>query len=223
MFSNRTALALAMLTAAASNSSPDHFATALDRHTFDDSIKEGHDWVVVYCDESEPCEHFIGSFRKLTTTWTFGGQFTGAQFGEVTCSQDMSLCDREGLDKFPAAVRYRKGTRIASFKVDGERPSAVWQFLSWIKAEMAPSKEPETFQVDDVTFRRPSSFLDPIGGMDDETLAVGCVLLLGAVASVTWVIVEGFELWPATAGKVEPSSPSDSFIGCACSHSSGLE
>jgi len=45
------------------------------------------------------------------------------------------------------------------------------------------------------------SVFSPFADLDDETAAVGWCLILVFMGIIGWVIVEGFELWPAGMGK----------------------
>jgi len=191
----------ALMPRAAADVSGSSFVTALDTHTFDRKTKEGmRDWLVIFCDDaSQPCKHMTESFKKLTTMWKGAGNFPEAHFGEVSCSQDAHLCEREGVKAFPAAVHYRSGMRTASWRAVDEKRSAVFQFLAWIKNELTPAKQEEEPSSDAAA--ESFSLLAPFAGMDDETAAVGWCLVLGVILTLMWVVVDGFELWPAAAGK----------------------
>jgi len=192
---------------AAADESEDHFVSALDRHNFAKETQTGaEDLLVVFCDDAvESCKHMVESLKKLTVIWRGMEQFPGSRFAEVSCTQDNDVCKQERITVFPAAVHYRNGIRLASWNVEGDQPSPVWQFVAWVRSELSPiipePKAPD--QSPDISADAAAQFslLAPFVDMDRETAAVGWVLVLAAVGIVAWVVVEGFELWPAVAGK----------------------
>jgi hypothetical protein len=93
--------------------------------------------VILFCHQAaEPCKHMTESFRKLLVIWDGRGTFTSqAHFSELDCAQNKAFCDKEGVNTFPTAVHYRNGERVASWTVNGEKPSMVWQFVDWVNAQ----------------------------------------------------------------------------------------
>jgi len=255
----------------------------LGHPNFDSTIKgDRGDWVVVFCDGTAyDCNHMVESVGKLSTIWSHSGLYYDSHFAEVKCHQDKTLCNREGISHNPAAVRYRNGIRIASWRSDGhtrkasvvsqfiawvknelylgkpekavassrkedKKDSVVWQLGEWLKGELGLNEEhaPSTPEVrgedkkDSVVWQvgewlkgelglnekhAPStpevvpgsavgsrdkdattafSFLSPFANMDHANAAVGWCLVLGVIAIVVWVIIDGFEMWPAVMGKL---------------------
>jgi len=151
----------------------------------------------------------VESLKKLTVIWKGMNQFPGTQFAEVSCAQDTELCDKEGIEGVPAAVHYRNGLRLASWKVQGESPSPVWQFVGWVRNQLAEESEtPEAAAPRGpsvVVMKEPAvpmsattqfSILRPFDDMDTETALVGWCLVLILLGVVSWVVIEGFELCP---------------------------
>lgn len=176
-----------------------------NRHTFDNMVKEtATEWIVVFCDDSvQSCKHMVKSFRNLATVWVNTQAFAGVQYGEVNCGQEESFCGREGAASFPMAVHYRNGKRLASWRPEDSSNSMVWQFVAWVKNSLAPPTQAMISEGhhEDVAPTLPFSVLSPFASMDRETAVVGWCLVLGVIAIVAWVILDGFELWPAVLGK----------------------
>jgi len=216
-------LYVAILLPCAAAASENRSVTTLDRQIFDREVLAGSDdWVLLICDDAvAPCKHMTESFKKLLVIWEGTGLYHGTRFGEVSCTRDPGLCKQtlntDGALTAPAAVHYRNGIRLASWiERDDAQKSMVWQFVAWVKSELAPLKQ-ELPAVAAATHQSSAvvaewapfnefSFWAPFADMDVETTAVGWCLLLGAIATVAWVIVEGFELWPAGLGKKEMGS-----------------
>jgi len=234
-------LAVNLLSAAAELQLP----ISLGSHNFDSTTKgDTGSRVVIFCDITKApndCKHLVESFKKMTTIWSGTGLYKGANFGEVKCDQEESLCVREGVSAFPTAVHYHKGVRAASWTGMGSKVSVVWDFVDWVKTELDVKRlklisnaagEDRANHVKDVVMdtvfagvakdvamdapvagsaKQLPAFADvdqssfsltkPFTDMDHETAAVGWCLVLGFIGIIGWVIVEGFELWPAVIGK----------------------
>lgn len=201
-------VAVVLFNTAAANAN-ETFVTALDRHTsHKEKAGSATDWVVIYCDVGEDsCKHMTASLSKLSVIWKGLGNFPDARFGEVNCAQDRDMCNKEGVKAFPMAVHYRNNIRVATWKVKGHEPSMVAQFVAWVKTELAPSKPPDANMQTNVHAVASFHFAAPFAGMDAESAAIGWCLVLGTIVTVTWVIIEGFELWPAPTSKHVDSKP----------------
>jgi hypothetical protein len=186
----------------------DHLVVPLSSDTFHHEIKErGDDWLVVFCNESSvSCQHMVDSFKLLSTIWTSTGLVPiETRFGEVGCNHDKGLCDREGLVAVPAAVHYRDGMRVASWKAENEDTISVWQFAAWAKTELSLLTTTHLVDDADTGVEKHSAhhfqIRSPFAGMHEEEEVLAWCLVLIAMAVVGYVIVEGFELWPAKMGK----------------------
>lgn len=190
--------ALVMMPQVASAGEPEHFLSSLDTQTFQRVKSTRDDILVVFCDEAaEGCQHMVESLEKLTVIWKGMNQFLGAQFAKVSCTKDRDLCEQEGITAVPSAVHYRNGVRIATWQVQGGQPSPVWEFVAWVRTQLTPAtpKEEPTDIPSDATSH--FSLSRPFADMDDPTAGVGWCLVVLTLGIITWVVVEGFELWPA--------------------------
>lgn len=188
----------------------EHFVSMLDKHTFPTEIRsDTEDAMVIFCDDAvEECTHTINSLEKLTIIWKGTGQFSGSRFAAVSCTKDKGLCEQEGIITFPTAVHYRNGMRLASWSADGNQRSPVFQFVGWVRAQLAPTRlrgsqiQPPEMSMDAASEFR---FRAPFADMDLPTAGVGWCMVLASFAVVAWVIIEGFELWPPSTEKKLPA------------------
>jgi len=195
---------------AAADITEDHFVSMLDRQTFPTEIRAGtEDVMVMFCDDAvEECKHTIDSLKKLTIIWQGTEQFPGSRFAAVSCTKDVDLCKQEGIKGFPTAVHYRNGIRLASWSAEGNQRSPVFQFVGWVRTQLAPTKlrgsqtQPQETSTDATSEFTLSA---PFADMDYPTAGVGWCMVLAAFAVIAWVIIEGFELWPPSTEKRMPA------------------
>jgi len=172
--------------------------------------KEADDVVMLLCHDSvAKCKHMTESFRKLTTIWDGMGTYAGVRFVAANCADERGLCDREGVNVFPTVLRYKNGERVASWTVEGEETSMVWQFVAWVKdnlSEPARAESGKTAAIMRSTASQPdatkivvaneqqqaatANIFAHLADMDKETATVGWCLVVAVILIVAWVIVE---------------------------------
>lgn len=130
------------------------------------------------------------------------------RFAYVDCDANEALCGTNGIPSTqPSAVRYEGARQAASWTVIPGGETDTYQLVKWVKSELGKngikaSSDGETHEAvrlpeDAPMFLGKDSALPLFAELDRESTFVGYALLLAAFATITWVIIEGFELQPA--------------------------
>jgi len=162
-------------------------------------------WLVLFCGPqgAPECSDLR---RELVELHDKGDSpLSEVRLAEVNCTRDAQLCQKQGFGaQLAAVVHYTEGARSAvwmSTDENGENPLGT--FARWTRKNFAKNGGFVLTMsgVCDWVSKMPQRVLDgfmnrfPDLARAEVAIAVACVILL-QMAIVTWVFMEGFELWP---------------------------
>lgn len=178
----------------------------LDSEAFlGEAFVERASWLVLFCGPqgAPQCSDLR---RELVELRGEGDSpLSGVRLAEVNCTRDAQLCQKQGFAaQLAAVVHYSEGARGAVWmSTDENGENSGGSFARWTRRNFAKNDgfHLTLRSVCDWISNMPQRVLDrfidrfPDLARAEVAIAVACVILL-QMAIVTWVFVEGFELWP---------------------------
>jgi len=174
----------------------------LDRRFFHgNSFIEGTPWLMLFCGghDVQQCADTRRELKRLSEMKQSPvGSF---HFAEVDCTQDEPFCQEQGFAEQPVVVaHFFEGYRQAVWSPLRQREIApAKDFAKWIRetiegdwpydsiwAQVSGTWQSAWHQL----LRMAPSIVDP-----EIIFPVACMILI-EVAVVSWVVMEGFEVWP---------------------------
>lgn len=158
----------------------------LERKFFvgDAFVERGH-WVMLFCQsqDSQQCAAIRQELLKLKAEEN--SPVSNMRLAELDCSHDLEFCQQQGYAAYPATV-------------------VLQEFTKWTRQTF--NRNDEGFQTLQAAWKQICSMPDLLETMlakaNAEVLALSFGLVLATMV-VTWVMIEGFELWPKSSGKWE--------------------